>query len=400
MTCGKKSNLQISPYLPEITSYSLAARLQDSRVVMHFDFDYFFAQIEERENPEIKSQPVVVCVYSGRGEDKGAVSTANYLAREYGVKSGIPIAFAKKRLRNVNAVFLPVNHTLYNEVSRKLMSIIRSFGDKFEQVGVDEAYLEVTKQVNGEFEKAKQLATEIKREIFAKQKITCSIGVGPNKLVAKIAAGKQKPNGLTVVKPGEVQRFLHPLSIRELVGVGRKTEKILQDHGVNTVGELAAYDVNTLVKVFGKTLGSYFHNAALGIDESPVEQRGRAESVSRMATLKEDSRSQDVILVEIIKLAKHVHSSVVEQRLSFKTVTVIAVMNNLAVRSRLKTFEKPTKSLKAVEEICEALLKHLLEEITEGSVRRVGVKISGFTDEKGQRKLVEYLGNSPTNQKA
>lgn len=374
--------------------------MQDSRVVMHFDFDYFFAQIEERENPEIKNQPVVVCVYSGRGKDKGAVSTANYVAREYGVKSGIPIAFAKKRLRNVDAVFLPVNHTLYNEVSRKLMNIISSFGDKFEQVGVDEAYLEVTKQVNGKFEKAKKLATEIKREIFEKQKITCSIGVGPNKLVAKIAAGKQKPNGLTVVKPEEVQRFLHPLSIRELVGVGRKTEKTLQTHGVNTIGELAAYDVNMLVKVFGKTLGSYFHNAALGIDESPVEQRGRAESISRMATLKEDTRSQTVILREINKLAKNVHSYVVKQRLNFKTVAVVAVMNDLAVRSRSKTFEKPTKNLKAIGETCKALLKHLLEEVTEGSVRRVGVKISGFTEEKGQRKLIEYLENSQPNQEA
>jgi DNA polymerase IV (DinB-like DNA polymerase) len=368
--------------------------LQRLRVVMHIDFDYFFAQVEERENPAIQGKPVVVCVYSSRGEDSGAVSTANYMARKYGVKSGIPIAFAKKRLKSVEAVFLPVNHDLYEDVSEEIMTIIRSYGDRFEQVGVDEAFLEVTERVDNSFEKAKRLACEIKNEIMTKEKITCSIGVGPNKLVAKIAAGMQKPNGLTAVRPEEVPQFLSPLPVRALVGVGRKTEKALQKLGIKTVGELAAYGVDNLIEVFGRTFGAYLHNAALGIDQSPVEQKGRPDSASRIVTLKENTRDITMMVKEITSLAKAVHANVVEGGFSFKTVSVMTVMEDLAMRSRSKTFEKPTKSLEIIEQTAEELLEQLLRKETERSVRRVGIKISHFVEEKGQKQLTDFVGSS------
>jgi DNA polymerase IV (DinB-like DNA polymerase) len=381
------------PYLFSLTSYMSVVVLQISRVVMHIDFDYFFAQVEERENPEIKNKPVVVCVYSGRGENTGAVSTANYMARKYGVKSGISITFAKKRLKNVESVFLPVNHNLYETVSERIMTIIRSYADRFEQVGVDEAFLAVSERVDGSFEKAERLASEIKKEIFAKEKITCSIGIGPNKLVAKIAAGKQKPDGLTVVKPEEVQQFLASLPVRELVGVGRKTEKALQKLGIETVEEIAAYCVDRLISVFGGTFGTFLHNAALGIDESPVEQRGQPESASRILTLKENTRDIAIMLKEIISLAKDVHSNVVEQGFGFRSVSVMAVMDDLTLRSRSKTFERPTTSLEIVEQTVEELLEHLLKEETERSVRRVGIRISHFVEEKGQKQLTDFVNN-------
>jgi len=361
---------------------------------MHIDFDYFFAQVEERENPSIKGRPVVVCVYSGRGEDSGAVSTANYTARKYGVKSGIPITFAKKRLENVESVFIPVNHTLYDAVSEKIMTIIRNYADRFEQVGVDEAFLEITERVDGSFEKAKQLASEIKKEIFSKEKITCSVGIGPNKLVAKIAAGRQKPDGVTAVKPEEVQQFLASLPVRELVGVGQKTEKALKKLGIKTFGELAAYSVDRLISVFGRTFGTYLHDTALGIDESLVEQRGRPESLSRIVTLKENTRDIAMIMKEIISLAKDVYSNAMEQGFSFRSVSIMAVMEDLTMRSRSKTFEKPTKSLETVEKTAEELLEQLLREETKRSVRRVGIKISNFVEEKGQKHLTDFVGKS------
>ncbi|UCB59749.1 MAG: DNA polymerase IV [Candidatus Bathyarchaeota archaeon] len=369
----------------------LVEALQPFRVVMHVDFDYFFAQVEERENPEIKGKPVVICVYSGRGEDRGAVSTANYMARKYGVKSGMPIAFARKRLKNVEAEFLPVNHRLYDGVSEKIMALIHSHADSFEQAGIDEAFLEVTQRVEGSFEKARCLAIEIKRQIFAEEKITCSIGVGPNKLVAKIAAGKQKPDGLTIVKPEEVQPFLLGLPVRELVGVGRKTEKTLRNLGVKTVEELAAMSLDRLIDTFGRSFGSYLHKAAHGVDESPVQQRGQPESVSRMVTLKEDTRDIATMMREIASLARAVHSTVVAQRFSFRSVSVIAVMEDLTMRLRSKTFEKPIKNLKIVEHTAEELLKHLLREELERSVRRVGVKIHNFIEEKGQKELTDFV---------
>jgi DNA polymerase IV (DinB-like DNA polymerase) len=169
-----------------------------NRVVMLVDFDYFFAQCEELRNPVLKDKPVVVGVYSGRTEDSGAVSTANYVARKFGVKSGIPLYLAKKRLAGTEAVFLPVDGEFYEQISDKIMSALRGYADSFEQTSIDEAYLDVTSKVHGSFEEARELAEKIKMDVRKQVGIVFSVGVGPNKLVAKVAADSQKPDGLGV----------------------------------------------------------------------------------------------------------------------------------------------------------------------------------------------------------
>ena len=181
----------------------------ETRIVFHIDFDYFFAQCEEIRKPELKSKPVCVCVFSDRGGDSGAIATANYNARKFGAKSGIPIIFAKKRLQDhKDAVFLPVDFDYYKSLSEKGMEIMEKNGDVFEYVGKDEAYLDVTKKVNGDWMKAEKLASDIKKEIKDKVNLTCSIGISPNKLVSKIASDFQKPDGLTLVIPEKVDMFL------------------------------------------------------------------------------------------------------------------------------------------------------------------------------------------------
>jgi DNA polymerase IV (DinB-like DNA polymerase) len=143
---------------------------------MLVDLDYFFAQCEELRNSSIKDKPVVVCVYSGRTEDSGVVSTANYIARGYGVKSGIPIFLAKKRLENTEAVFLPADYAFYEEISGKVTDTLRGFADRFEQVGIDEAYLDVTLRASGNFDQGRGLAEDVKSEVLSRQRLTCSIG--------------------------------------------------------------------------------------------------------------------------------------------------------------------------------------------------------------------------------
>lgn len=357
---------------------------------MHVDFDYFFAQVEERENPALGSKPVVVCVYSGRSEDSGVVSTANYLARKYGVKSGMPISFAKNRLKDADAEFLPVNHELYDVVSRNIMRIIRKYADNFEQGGVDEAFLEVTESTKGSFEKAGELASKLKREIWMKERITCSIGIGQNKLVAKIAAGTHKPDGLTIVKPDKVEQFLFPLPVRVLLGVGRKTEKILNELGIFTVGELAASDPGKLISIFGRNAATYLQRSALGRDGSPVKQRERADSMSRIKTLKEDTRDLAAIGEEIEDIAEELHSTSIEQGLSFKSISITAVMNDLSVLSRSKTFTNPIEDLDILKKTALELFRDLLRSDAERSVRRAGVKISSLVEAKGQKQLVDY----------
>ncbi|WNZ28247.1 MAG: DNA polymerase IV [Candidatus Bathyarchaeota archaeon] len=365
-----------------------------TRIVMLVDLDYFFAQSEERRNPSIKDKPVVVCVYSGRTQDSGAVSTANYVARQYGVKSGIPISLAKKRLEGIDSVFLPVDKPFYTQISDSIMDVLRSYADHFEQVSVDEAYLDVTEKTRGSYLRAKKLAKTIKNEIFRQQQLTCSVGVGPNKLVAKIAADYQKPDGLTVVQPENVFSFLAPLPVRTLVGVGKKTEKTLESLNVHTVGHLAKFDVQQLVDLFGRKLGAYFHNAALGIDDDPVEERGDPESIGRISTLKEDSQDLTVILDKAYKLCADVHSRLLTKGLLYRTVTIRVVGVNLDVHSRSNTLENPTNSLETLKDEMKQLFEKFFQE-SDVKARRIGVTVSSLSKNENQQKTItSFFGGS------
>ncbi|MGD0979831.1 MAG: DNA polymerase IV [Candidatus Bathyarchaeia archaeon] len=365
-----------------------------SRVVMLVDLDYFFAQCEELRNPAIRDRPVVVCVYSGRTEDSGAVSTANYIAREYGVKSGMPIFTAKKKLESANAFFLPVDYVFYEEISGKVMDTLKGFADRFEQVGIDEAYLDVTQRVNGSFEEGRKLAESVKSEVLRQQKLTCSIGVAPNKLVAKIAADTKKPDGLTVVMPEQVTVFLAPLPVSRLIGVGTKTRERMQALGINTIFDLSNYDMQKLIAVFGKTLATYFHNASLGMDEEPVQERGEATSISRISTLKHDSRVLSFILEKTDQLCNEIHATIAKDRLEYKTVGIIVITTDMSIHTRSKTLETPTDSLEALKGTVKELLEKFLDQ-TGSEARRIGVKISNFAKEqKNQTQLTSFIKKS------
>jgi DNA polymerase IV (DinB-like DNA polymerase) len=358
---------------------------------MLVDLDYFFAQCEELRNPSLKDKPVVVCVYSGRSQDSGAVSTSNYIARKHGVRSGTPIFLAKKKLENTDAIFLPVDYQFYEDVSARVMSILSSYTDEFEQVGIDEAYLDATKRTHGSFQEAKELAQTIKTELRNKQKLTCSIGVGPNKLVAKIAADEKKPDGLTIVTPGQVTGFLAPLPVNRLIGVGTKTVEKMQTLGIGKIRDLARFDVQKLIATFGKTLGTYFHDAALGLDNEPVRERGEAESISRIVTLKQDARDLSLILERTDELCSEIHSRIMEEKLAFKTVGIIAITTDMNVHTRSRTFEGSFNDIELMKKTVRELIEKLLDE-TELEMRRVGVKVSNFaTIEKSQKQLTSFI---------
>jgi DNA polymerase IV (DinB-like DNA polymerase) len=356
-----------------------------NRVIMLVDFDYFYAQCEELRNPTIKDKPIVVGVYSGRTEESGAVSTSNYIARKYGVKSGMPLFLAKRKLEGTDAVFLPVDHQSYDQLSEKIMQILREYATILEQVSVDEAYLDVTEQVEGSFEKARDYAQKIKDDARNQVGISFSVGVGPNKLVAKIACDSQKPDGLTIVKPEEALAFLEPLEVDRLLGVGKKTSSKMAELDIKTIGDLAKYDVQKLVAVFGKTLGIYFHNAANAIDNEPVQEQGDAESISRIGTLKQDTRDLALILQKTDELTEDIFKEVAEKKLNFNTVSIYAVMTDLSSKTRSLTLEQPAKDKETIKKNTKALFeKYLLESTLE--IRRVGVKVSGFIKEEPQQR--------------
>jgi DNA polymerase IV (archaeal DinB-like DNA polymerase) len=360
---------------------------------MLVDLDYFFAQCEELRNPALKEKPVVVGVYSGRTEESGAASTANYVARKYGVKSGMPLFLAKQKLEGVDAVFLPVDHEYYAQISEKLMRVFRGYASVFEQVGIDEAYLDVTRRVHGSFDEAKALVAQMKVDVRNQVGVTFSVGVGPNRLVAKVACDVQKPDGLTIVRAEDINAFLQPLPVDRLIGVGRKTLQRMTELGVKTIGDLAKFDVQRLVEVFGRTLGVYFHNAANGVDDEPVREAGEAESISRIATLKQDSRDLTFILEKTDSLTAEIHGELVKKGLSFRQVGIITVLTDLTVRSRSQTLEQPTRTLETLRKTVRELLERFLED-SDIEVRRIGVKVSQLAKEESvQKRLESFFGN-------
>ncbi len=358
---------------------------------MLVDLDYFFAQCEELRNPSIKEKPVVVCVYSGRTEDSGAVSTANYVARKYGVRSGIPIYLAKKKLEGVDSVFLPVDYDFYEEVSGRVMTVLKRFADAFEQVGIDEAFLDVSDKTKADFSFAEEFGRTVKNELFKLERLTCSIGVGPNKLIAKIAADEKKPDGLTVVTPNHVSSFLQPLPVDRLIGVGKKTLMRMQSMHVCTIGELAKTDVQKLVGVFGKTLGTYFYNASQGLDNEPVQEKGEAESISRIATLRQNTRDVDAVMEKATELCDDLYNRVLEERLTFKTVGIIAITVDLRTYSRSRSLDSPSNSVYLMKRIVRELFEKFIEE-SELDIRRVGVKLSNLAViEEEQARLTSFF---------
>ena len=356
-----------------------------NRVVLLVDCDYFYAQCEELRNPTLKDKPVVVGVYSGRTEESGAVSTSNYLARKYTVKSGMALFLAKRKLEGTDAVFLPVDHQYYDRISGNVMRILRSYATSFEQVSVDEAYLDVTEQVGGSFDSAKDYAQKIKTEAKNQVGISFSVGVGPNKLIAKIACDSQKPDGLTIVKPEEARVFLGPLPVDRLLGVGKKTSAKMELLGIKTIGDLARYDVQRLIAIFSKTLAIYFHNAANAVDNEPVQEQGEAESISRIGTLKLDTMDLEFILQKMDELTEDVFNEVAEKNLSFRQVAIYVVMTDLSSKSRAVTLEQPTKDKEVIRKNVRILLEKFLGESTL-EVRRVGVKVSVFSREEPRQK--------------
>ena len=267
----------------------------EKRIVFHIDFDYFYAQCEEIRNPKIKSKCVAVCIFSDRGGDSGAIATANYNARKFGVKSGIPIMLAKNKLKEQDAVFLPADFDYYSDMSSKAMEIIEKYADVFEYVGRDEAYLDVTRKTEMNIHNAEHLAQQLKNEIRNSLKLTCSIGISPNKLLSKIASDFKKPDGLTTVKPEQVEEFLSSLKIREIPGIGKKTEDVFTQMNIHTIEELRKIDVFDLNKMFGRKTGGYIFNSAKGIDSEIVKERPPTPSPAPPAMTPSPSRPMTAV---------------------------------------------------------------------------------------------------------
>jgi len=353
----------------------------DTRIILHVDMDHFFSAVEEREHSEYKGKPIVVGADPKEGKGRGVVSTCNYEARKFGIKSGMPISKAWKLCPQ--AIYVPVNYKLYGQVSSNIMVILKRYADKFEQMGFDEAFLDVSSR--GSFEEAKKLAREIKKEVYEKEGLTCSVGVGPNKLVAKIASEFQKPDGLTIVVEEDVKKFLWSLPVDKLWGVGKKTERKLHEMKIKTIGDLANYDPSQLIERFGGVLGTQFHLLANGIDRSEVIEGWEAKSISREFTFEEDTSDRDLIYKTLDKLCEQVHNDVRNSRFHFKTVSIKIRYSNFETHTHSKTLPFLTDRLRDIQKTCHELIEAFLQ--PNRKIRLVGAKVSKLVSSEKQRTL-------------
>jgi DNA polymerase IV (DinB-like DNA polymerase) len=364
------------------------------RVVLHVDMDYFFAAIEERENSELRGKAIVVCMLSGRSELSGAVSSCNYIAREFGIRAGMPCTRAKKL--KPEAVFLPVRKDFYLSVSDRVMEILRSYADirengieTFEQISIDEAFLEITEKTDGDFNLAFEIGMQIKKEIKEKEKLTCSVGIGPNKLIAKMAASAKKPDGIMVVSPDKLENFLWTLKVSKLWGIGDVTAGKLQEMGIVTIKDLAEHDVGDLISTFGKTKGIWLKQAAAGIDDTPLKEREGSEQIGRIATLSEDTLDIQLIFPLLDRLANDVISKLDSRELSFRTVTVTFINSNFRMYTKSRTLNHPINSKEILLETAHEIISEFLSE-SQVRFRRVGVRVGDLQKRKGQKSLFDY----------
>ncbi len=351
------------------------------RIIFHVDMDQFFAAVEEQLRPELKGKPVVVGADPKGGKGRGVVSTCNYEARKYGIKSGMPITRAWKLCPE--ATFLPLNIPLYIQVSSRIMNILRSYSEKFESWGLDEAFLDVSSRVEN-IEQAKELATKIKKEIYEKEGLTCSVGIGPNKLIAKIASDMQKPDGVTVVEERDVKAFLDPLDVDKLLWVGKKTARRLNELGVKTIGDLARYDPSVLVDKFGM-LGTQLYLYAQGQDRSEVGFEGEVKSIGRNITFEKDTSDWDLVLKVLYRLCEAVHKELDQNHFLFKTATITVRYENFETHTHSKTLPFLTSRLEDIKKTANELLQPYLR--PERKVRLIGARVSSLVSTEKQTRL-------------
>jgi DNA polymerase IV (DinB-like DNA polymerase) len=342
------------------------------RIILHLDMDAFYALVEVRENPALRGKPVIIGADPKNGRGRGVVATASYEARKFGVRSAMPISKAFALCSD--GTYLPPNFPLYAKASSEVMGILRTPGFPFEQVSIDEAFLDVTE--TGGYPDAEKRAREIKNRIREELRLSCSIGIGPSKVVAKIASDFQKPDGLTIVPPDRVQPFLAPMPVRKIPGIGKKSSAELLELDIRTIGDLASFNVQVLLARFGKG-GIGLHDLALGIDMSEVVERGGPRSVSRETTFEEDTEDPEMLFSTMEGLIQDVHRNLIKEGLRFRTVTVKVRYTGFVTKTKAKSVSHYTDDITTVRRFGHSLLRDL---ITENKIRLIGLRLSGFDE--------------------
>ena len=349
------------------------------RHILHADFDAFYASVEQLDNPELRGRPLAV---GGSPESRGVVAAASYEAREYGVRSAMPMRTAFNICPDL--VRVSARFGRYREVSRKVMDIFNDVTPLVEPLSLDEAYLDVSDEVTSGLT-AEDLARRLKQRVKRELGLTISVGVATSKSAAKIASDLDKPDGLTVVPPGAERSFLAPLPVGKLPGVGPKTQERLSEEGVLTIGDLANCADDWLTARFGRN-GEYMKRLATGQDDRPVQTSRDTKSVSSETTLATDTGDPDALQELVNRLSQDVSRSLERRDLWGRTVKVKLRLSDFTTFTRQVTLPE---AVQASDQIAEAAAVLVRNETGPGrAFRLVGVGVAGFEDASERQKQI------------
>jgi len=364
--------------------------------ILHVDMDAFFVQLEVNLRPQLEGKPVVV---GGSGR-RGVVAAASYEARAYGVFSAMPSVKAKQLCPDL--IFLKGNLPLYAKVSQRIMQVMLSYTPDVEQISIDEAFLDVS-GCEKLFGPPYEIAKQIRADVLKRESVRCSVGVGSTKLIAKLASREAKPIpskdgvkpglGVCQIAPEEEVAFLHPKPVSALFGVGPATQKVLNRLGVETVGDLAALPVATLVGALGNSHGTHVAMLARGIDASPVVSEHVEKSISHEITFPHNLTTTAELNKAMWQLAEKVGTRLRASRYFAKTVTIKVRYGDFATTTRRHTIQTATQS---TQTIAQEALSLLTREDAKTGVRLLGVGVSGFTAEAPQQLTLDDVGKEPS----
>jgi len=359
------------------------------RIIGHLDMDAFFAAIEERDHPELKGRPLVVGADPAGGKGRGVVATANYPARVYGIHSAMPIsqawklAEAARRRGRPATAFVRGSHRKYGEVSVRIMAILHHYAPVVEEASIDEAYFDLS--FTGAYDQAAALARQIKAAILAQERLTASIGIGANKMVAKIASDFKKPDGLTVVTPAEAEDFLARLAVRKIPGIGPKTEQSLARRGIRTVNDLKRLTPEELREKFGKW-GPSLYERLRGRHDSPLVTEWEPKSVGEQETFAQDTRDLEFIFSRLWELCREVHRRFLAEGFqTFRTAVVKVRFADFETFTRSYTLPYPTASLRTLKFHAMKLLMPFLDRRDNPKkklIRLIGVRVEKLGKEE------------------
>jgi nucleotidyltransferase/DNA polymerase involved in DNA repair len=360
--------------------------LNPARTILHVDMDAFYAAIEVREDPALAGRPVVVGSDPKGGRGRGVVAASGYEARQYGIRSAMPISEAYRRCPH--AAFVRPRGSLYSEVSGCIFEIFDRYTDLVEPLSIDEAFLDVTASA-ALFGDGRAIARSIKSEILGEESLSASVGVAPVKFLAKIASDLEKPDGLVVVDPGSEVEFLAPLAIERLWGAGPKTLERLYAVGIRTFGDMQARDrEKQLVRLFGEAAGARFHRLCRGVDERPVRSERARKSLGKEITFDTDVMDRRAVERTLFRLCEQVAAALRRRDLAGMTVTVKLRWEGFDTVTRQATLPRPVNTFEGIWPVAVRLLRDADRKARR--VRLVGVTLSGLVSEgRGQLSLFE-----------